>query len=55
MDEEMRFKMLMLHLQHIAAESQCQRARATGRLGGLATARNRKLRNLQKYYRDGIL
>jgi hypothetical protein len=55
MTEEEKRKLILLSIQHTAKERQVQQARITGRQGGLTTARNRKLRKLQKYYQDGIL
>jgi hypothetical protein len=55
MTEEERINFITLAIKNYAKESQVQRIRAAGRLGGLATARNRKLHKLQKYYQDGIL
>jgi len=55
MTEDERINFITMTIENYAKESQVQRIRVTGRLGGLATARNRQLRKLQKHYRDGIL
>jgi hypothetical protein len=48
-------ELFILDALRLAEEHQNQRMRFAGRLGGLATARNRKLRKLQEHYREGIL